>query len=107
MCKTKYVAYGLVQKHKAKLVEKGYAQQPGIDYNETYSLVAIFDTIKIVLGLTTQYNWLFYQFDVKSTFLNVDLKEDVYVQQPQGYEEAVNEHRVYKLKKYVYGLNNI
>ena len=51
----------------------------------------------------TKYKWLVYQFDVKSTFLN-GLKEDLYVNQPQGYEEARNEHKVYKLKKALYGI---
>ena len=102
--KTKYATDGSIQRHKARLVAKGYAQQPSIDYNETYTLVARFDTIRTVLALAAQYKWLVYQFDVKSAFLNGELKEDVYVHQPQGYEEARNEHKVYKLKKALYGL---
>jgi len=78
---------GSIQRHKARLVEKGYAQQRGIDYNETYAPVARFDTIITILALTTQYKWLVYQFDVKSTFLKGELKEDLYVHEPQVYEE--------------------
>jgi hypothetical protein len=102
--KTKYAVDGSIQKHKARLVAKGFSQQPGIDYDETYAHVARLNTIRIVLALATQYKWLVYQFDVKSTFLNGVLKEDVYVQQPQGYEVKENEHKVYKLKKALYGL---
>eukprot|EP00253_Pinus_taeda_P007475 PITA_07475 len=76
--KTKYAADGSIQRHKARLVAKGYAQQLGIDYNETYAPVARFDTIKTILAFTAQYKWLVYQFDVKSAFLNGDLKEYVY-----------------------------
>ena len=95
---------GSIQRHKARSVAKGYAQKWGIDYNETYALVARFDTIITILALTTKYKWLVYQFDVKSTFLKGELKEDLYVHEPQVYEEVENEHKVYKLKKALYGL---
>jgi len=95
---------GSIQRHKERLVEKGYAQQRGIDYNETYAPVARFDTIITILALTTKYKWLVYQFDVKSTFLKGELKEDLYVHEPQVYEEIENEHKVYKPKKALYGL---
>lgn len=88
--KTKYATDGPIQRHKSRLVEKGYAHQPSIDYNETYAPVARFDTIRTILLLAPQYKLLVYQFDVKSTFLNGELKEDVYVHQPQGHEEVEN-----------------
>lgn len=105
--KTKCAADGSVQNHKARLVAKGYAEKIGIDYNETYyALVARFDTIRTVLELVAQYKWLVYQFYVKSTFLNGELNKDVYVDQRQGYEEG-NEHKVYKLKKALYGRKQV
>ena len=108
MYKTKCAADGSVQNHKARLVAKGYAEKIGIDYNETYyAHVSRFDTIITVLELVAQYKWLVYQFYVKSAFLNGELKEDVYVEQRQGYEEARNEHKVYKLKKALYGRKKV
>ena len=68
------------------MVVRGFTQQPGIDLNETFSPVAHMDTIKIVLAIVAQNKWHAYQMDVKSAFLNVYLDEEVYVEQPQGYE---------------------
>lgn len=102
--KTKYHVDGSVQKHKARLVAKGYSQQQGIDFDETFSPVARFETIRIVLALAVQLKWKVYQFDVKSAFLNGDLEEEVYVTQPDGYVEKGKENKVYKLKKALYGL---
>ena len=95
---------GSVQKNKARLVAKGYAQQPGVDYEETFYLVACLDTIRALISLATQKGWKLYQLDVKSTFLNGELKEEVYVQQPEGFEIEGQEEMIYKLKKALYGL---
>jgi hypothetical protein len=102
--KTKYNADGKVEKHKERLVAKGFKQQHGIDYNETFAPVARLDTIRMVLSIATQNNWKVYQMDVKSTFLNDILEEEVYIKQPPGYEVLGEEHKVYKLKKALYGL---
>ena len=83
---------------------KGFAQHPSINYNETYAPLTRLYTIWTILELATQYNWLVYQFDVKSSFLNGVLKEEVYVQHPQWYEVTTNEQKVYKLKKALYSL---
>jgi len=72
--KTKFDANGSLQKHKACLVAKGYAQQHGIDFEETFSPVARFETVRLVLALAAQLQWLVYQFDVKSAFLKVSYK---------------------------------
>jgi hypothetical protein len=104
--KTKYNDDGKVEKHKARLVAKGFTQQPGIDYNETFSPVARLDTIRMVLSIIAQKNWKVYQMDVKSTFLNGILDEEVYIKQPPGYEILGEEHKVYKLKKALYGLKS-
>lgn len=102
--KTKYHADGTIQKHKARLVAKGYSQQHGIDFEETFSPVARFETVRIVLALAAQLHWPVYQFDVKSAFLNGDLQEEVYVTQPEGFVIEGKEAKVYKLRKALYGL---
>lgn len=75
--KTKYNADGSVKRHKARLVAKGYSQQQGIDFDETFSPVARFETVRTILAMTAQLGWPVYQFDVKSAFLNDDLQEEV------------------------------
>ncbi|CAL9013344.1 unnamed protein product [Prunus brigantina] len=95
---------GSVQKNKARLVAKGYSQKPGIDYNETFAPVARLDTIRTLIALAAQKEWNLYQLDVKSAFLNGVLKEEVYVEQPQGFVKENEEIKVYKLNKALYGL---
>lgn len=102
--RTKYNANGSIQKHKARLVAKGYSQQQGVDFDKTFSLVARFGTVRVVLALAAQLHLPVYQFDVKSAFLNGDLEEEVYVSQPQGFMITGNENKVYKLRKALYGL---
>eukprot|EP01018_Ginkgo_biloba_P019665 Gb_23017 [translate_table: standard] len=75
--KTKYKFDGSINKHKERLVAKVYAQQEGIDYTETFALVAKMDTIRIVLVLATQYGWIIYQMDIKSAFLNGYVDEEI------------------------------
>ncbi|CAL2230001.1 unnamed protein product [Prunus armeniaca] len=77
--KTKLNLDGSIQKHKARLVVKGYAQKPGIDFNETFAHVARLYTIRTLIALAIQKGWKLYQLDVKSAFLNGVLKEEVYV----------------------------
>jgi hypothetical protein len=102
--KTKLHLDGSVQKLKAHLVAKGYAQKSGIDYNETFGPVARLDTIRTLIALAAQKGWKLFQLDVKSAFLNGVLKEEVYVEQPEGFEVKNAGHKVYKLKKALYGL---
>ncbi|BBN69600.1 BURP domain-containing protein [Prunus dulcis] len=102
--KTKLNLDGSIQKHKARLVVKGYAQKPGIDFNETFAPVARLDTIRTLIALAAQKGWKLYQLDVKSAFLNGVLKEEVYVDQPDGFVTTNYEDKVYKLKKALYGL---
>ena len=92
--RTKLNADGSVQKYKARFIAKGYAQLPGIDFSETFSSVARMETIRIILAIAAHYNWLVYQFDVKSAFLNDELLEDVYVKQPQGFMIKEKEYEV-------------
>ena len=81
------------------MVVRGFTQQPDIDFNETFAPVAHMDTARTVLAIAVQNKWHVYQMDVESTFLNGYLEEEVYVEQPQGYEVPGQEHKVYRLKK--------
>ena len=83
--KTKYHADGSVQKHKARLVVKGYSQQQGVYFEETFSLVAPFETVRTLLALAAQLKWSIYQLDVKAVFLNGKLDEELYVAQLEGF----------------------
>ncbi|CAL8990800.1 unnamed protein product [Prunus brigantina] len=95
---------GSVQKNKARLVAKGYTQKPGIDFNETFALVARLDTVRTLISLAAQKRWKLFQLDVKLAFLNGVLHEEVYVDQPPGFVVKDKEDRVYRLKKALYGL---
>ena len=74
------------------------------DYEETFAPVARMEIVRKMLSIAAQHKWKIYQMDVKSAFLNGVLKEEVYVEQPLGYEVAGQEHKVCKLKKALYGL---
>jgi len=89
--KTKLNADGSIQKHKARLVAKGYLQQLGIDNTETFAPVAHLDTIRALIALAAQKKWKIHQLDVKSTFLNGYLQEEIYVAQPEGFTIKDNE----------------
>eukprot|EP00253_Pinus_taeda_P029848 PITA_29848 len=102
--KTKSNAEGKIERHKARMVVKGYKQQYGRDYEETFAPVARMETMRAVLSIAAKNKWKVYQMDVKSAFLNGVLKEEVYVEQPLGYEKKGEEHKVCKLKKALYGL---
>ena len=100
--KTKLNPDKSVQKHKARLVVKGYAQQLGGDYNETVTPVARLDTIRALIALVAKKKWKIFQLDVKSAFLNGELQEEVYVKKPEGFIEEPG--KVLRLKKALYGL---
>jgi hypothetical protein len=102
--KTKLNEVGEVDKFKAWLIAKGYAQQHGVDYTEVFAPMARMDTVRMIIALATQRSWHIYQLDVKSAFLHGELSEDLFVEQPKGYEQKGNEHKVYKLHKALYGL---
>ncbi|GJX42284.1 retrovirus-related pol polyprotein from transposon TNT 1-94 [Tanacetum coccineum] len=94
----------IVIKNKERLVVQGYNQQEGIDYDETFAPVSRLEAIRIFLAFATYMNFIVYQMDVKSAFLNGKLKEEVYVKQPLGFESNEFPNHVYKLDKALYGL---
>lgn len=102
--KTKLNAEGNVEKCKTRLVAKGYSQTAGVDYTEVFAPVARWDTIRSILAVAAQRGWCVYQLDVKSAFLYGELKEEVYIDQPEGYLKVGEEDKVYRLKKALYGL---
>ena len=97
--KTKKDASGKIIKYKARLVAKGYVQQHGIDFDEVFAPVARIETVRLLLALAAYHAWEVHHLDVKSAFLHGELKEEVYVQQPEGFVESGNEEKVYKLSK--------
>nr|CAN65499.1 hypothetical protein VITISV_010671 [Vitis vinifera] len=102
--RTKLNCDGSINKHKSRLVVKGYAQMFGVDFSETFAPVGRLDTIRILLALAAQMGWKIYQPDVKSAFLNGYLEEEIFVEQPEGFVVKGKEDKVYHLKKALYGL---
>jgi hypothetical protein len=95
---------GIVVRNKARLVAQCYTQIEGLDFGETYAPVARLEAIRILLAYAYAHNIKLYQMDVKSAFLNGYIQEEVYVEQPPGFEDDKKHNHVYKLKKALYGL---
>nr|GEV19075.1 hypothetical protein [Tanacetum cinerariifolium] len=102
--KVKLDKLGGILKNKARLVARGYRQEEGIDFEESFALVAKFEAIRIFLAYAAHKNMVFYQIDVKTAFLNVNFREEVYVSQPDGFVDQDNPNHMYKLNKALYGL---
>ncbi|GJV91515.1 retrovirus-related pol polyprotein from transposon TNT 1-94 [Tanacetum coccineum] len=102
--KNKKDELGTVIRNKARLVAQGFSQEEGIDYDETFVLVAKMEVIKIFLAYATYMNFIVFQMDVKRAFLNGKLKEEVYVKQPPGFESSKFPDYVCKLNKALYRL---
>ncbi|GKB50509.1 putative ribonuclease H-like domain-containing protein, partial [Tanacetum coccineum] len=102
--KVKLDELGGILKNKARLVARGYHQEEGIDFEKSIPLVARLEAIRIFLAFAAHMNMVVYQMDVKTVFLNGNLREEVYVDQPDGFVAQDNPNHVYKLKKALYGL---
>nr|GEY60436.1 retrotransposon protein, putative, unclassified [Tanacetum cinerariifolium] len=102
--KVKLDELGGILKNKARLVARGYHQEEGIYFEESFSPVARLEAIRISLTFAAHMNMVVYQIDVKTAFLNGNLREEVYVSQPDGFVDTYNPNYVYKLKKALYGL---
>ena len=102
--KVKYDGEGKVERFKSRLVAKGYSQRYEIDFEETFSPVVHFSSVRTLLALAVQKDMIVHQMDVVTAFLNGELDEEIYMQQPDGYQVSGKENLVYKLKKSLYGL---
>ncbi|GJV55310.1 retrovirus-related pol polyprotein from transposon TNT 1-94 [Tanacetum coccineum] len=94
----------IVIHNKARLVAKGYAQKEGIDFEESFAPIARFEAVRLFVAYAAQKSFPVYQMDVKTSFLYGHLKEEVYVNQPDGFVDAYHPDQVYHLKKALYGL---
>ena len=95
---------GTIDKYKARLIVKGYKQKEGLDYFETFSPVTRITSIRILIALAAVYDLKIDQMDVKTTFLNGELEEEIYNEQPEGFIVPGNEKKVCRLVKSLYGL---
>jgi hypothetical protein len=102
--KIKHVADGSIEKYKARFVARGFSQKEGIDYEETFAPIAKYTSIKTIIALAAKTKWKLHQMDVKTAFLNGINEEEVYIEQPQGFEVEDRKTRVCKLNKALYGL---
>ena len=102
--KKKTDANGNVTVYKARLVAKGFRQIQGIDYEETFSPVAKLKSVRIMLAIAAFYDYEIWQMDVKTAFLNGNLKEELYMMQPEGFVDPKGANKVCKLQRSIYGL---
>jgi hypothetical protein len=102
--KIKHATDGSIEKHKARFVARGFSQKEGIDCEETFSLVARYTSIRTIIALAAKMKWKLHQMDVKTVFLNGVIEEEVYIEQPQGFEVEDRNTHVCRLKKDLYGL---
>jgi len=96
--------HGIVIRNKARLVAKGYNHEEGIDYEETYASVARLEAIRMLLAFASIMDFKLYPMDAKSSFLNVFIQEEVYVDQPPEFKNLDLPNHVFKLKRALYGL---
>ena len=95
---------GNVTVYKARLVAKGFRQVQGVDYDETFSPIAMLKSVRIMLAIAAFYDYEIWQMDVKTAFLNGFLEEELYMMQPEGFIDPKGANKVCKLQRSIYGL---
>jgi hypothetical protein len=100
----KHAADESVDKYKERFVARGFSQKEGEDYDETFAHVARYTSIRSIMSLPASMGWRLHQMDVKTTYLNGAIEEEVYIEQPQGFEVHSRDTHVCRLNKYLYGL---
>jgi hypothetical protein len=100
----KHAIDGSIGKHKARFVARGFSQKEGIDYEEMFSPIARYTSIRKIITLAAKMKWKLHQMDVKIAFLNSVIEENVYIEQPQGFEVEDRKTHICKLKKDLFGL---
>eukprot|EP00253_Pinus_taeda_P014690 PITA_14690 len=102
--KITHVVDGSIKKYKARFVVRGFSQKEGIDYEETFPPTTRYTKIRSLVSLAATMGWNIHQMDVKTTFLNEIIDEEVYIEQPEGFEVNSKDSHVCRLKKVVYGV---
>jgi hypothetical protein len=100
--KIKHAADESIEKHKETFVARDFSQKEGIDYEETVAPIARYTSIRTIISLAAKMKWKLHQMDVKTPFLNGVIEEEVYIEQPWGFEVENTQTHVYRLKKYLY-----
>jgi hypothetical protein len=102
--KIKHATDGSIEKFKASFIARGLSQKEGIDYEETFSPVARYTSIRATMAIVAKMGWKLHRMDIKTAFLNGVIEEEVYVEQPQEFETHESQTHVCRLKKALYGL---
>lgn len=100
----KYKSDGSIEKYKARMVAKGFSQKPGVDYQEVFAPVVRYDTVRFLLSIAAEKKLSIKQVDVVGAFLYGDLEEDIFIEEPEGFQTCSDGSKVCRLKKALYGL---
>ena len=95
---------GTIERLNARLVARGFSQQYGLDYDKTFSPVAKLTSVRVVLTVAANKEWILWQMDVKKAFLHGELDQEIYMDQPMGFQNQSHPNYVCKLRKALYGL---